>query len=105
MTTSIFVHGKTWFDKANGNSYFSAKIYVDGEQVAFLPFQYGYGDQYEYEASQVLRGLGLLPEGFPADNGGSSAPLWRLRDFGVHYYHSISDAKKRDVVRWGKSWE
>jgi hypothetical protein len=31
---SLFVEGREWFDKVNGNSYFSARIWVDGGQVA-----------------------------------------------------------------------
>ena len=44
---------KEWFDKANGNSYFSAKICVnfglDSEQNFSLPMQYGYGETYKDE--------------------------------------------------------
>ena len=44
---------KEWFDKVNGNSYFSAKIVVNfglsNEQNLFLPRQYGYGETYKYE--------------------------------------------------------
>lgn len=43
-----------WYDKVNGNSYFSAKITIDNDKVLFLPFQYGYGNAFEYEAKAVL---------------------------------------------------
>jgi hypothetical protein len=39
---SVFIEAKEWFDKTYGNSYFAARIEVDGEEVARLPFQYGY---------------------------------------------------------------
>ena len=42
----IEIQAKEWLDKANGNSYFSANVYIDDDLVAELPFQYGYGDHY-----------------------------------------------------------
>jgi hypothetical protein len=40
------IHAKEWFDKVNGNSYFSAVVTLDDDQIVELPFQYGYGDHY-----------------------------------------------------------
>jgi hypothetical protein len=57
---SLFIECREWFDKVNGNTYFSARIWVDGGQVAILPFQYGYGDQFIYEAQKKLLELGDL---------------------------------------------
>lgn len=94
---SIYVHGKTWFDKVNGNSYFSARIEINGEEVARLPFQYGYGDQYLYEARKVLTEKGLI-----ADRIGA---LWQLRDENISVYYVLEEAKKSEVVGWGKPWE
>jgi hypothetical protein len=52
---SLFIEGREWFDKVNGNSYFTARIWVDGGQVAILPFQYGYGEQYIFTAFQTIK--------------------------------------------------
>ena len=47
---TIDVNAKEWFDKVNGNSYFSGIITLDyGMDTAreyTLDFQYGYGDHY-----------------------------------------------------------
>lgn len=94
---SIYVHGKTWFDKVNGNSYFSARVEIDGEEVARLPFQYGYGDQYLHEARKVLTEKGLIESRIGA--------LWNLKDDGVSVYSVIESAKKSEVTGWGKPWE
>tara|TARA_R100000654_G_scaffold21332_2_gene43026 strand:+ start:3482 stop:3820 length:339 start_codon:yes stop_codon:yes gene_type:complete len=55
---TIDVNALTWFDKVNGNSYFSGKIVLNqnlkNEVVLFMPFQYGYGSQYEYQACKVI---------------------------------------------------
>ena len=93
---SVYIHGKGWFDKVNGNSYFSARVYVDGEEVARLPFQYGYSDQYKQEGRKALKELGYLSTDF-------DGPLWTLRDSNIDAYYVIYEAKKTDVTRWGKS--
>lgn len=94
---SIFVHGKTWFDKVNGNSYFSARVEIDGKEVARIPFQYGYGDQYLFEAGQALIKAGLVKEDVGA--------LWNLRDQGIAVYKVLELVGKSDAKGWGKPWE
>ena len=49
---------KEWYDKINGNSYFSTRIEdVEKDLMYILPFQYGYESQSEYVTSQLLRKL------------------------------------------------
>ena len=44
MTKKYIAEIKKWFDKKNGNSYFSARIYdLDMNLLKVVPFQYGYG--------------------------------------------------------------
>jgi hypothetical protein len=44
MTKKNIAEIKTWFDRINGNSYFSARIYdLDMNLLKVVPFQYGYG--------------------------------------------------------------
>lgn len=61
---SISVKAKEWNDTKNGNSYFSAKIIVDhgfkSEQTYKLPFQYGYGSQYEFLTLEKLKDEGVV---------------------------------------------
>lgn len=56
---TIDVNCKEWFDKANGNSYFSGEIIVNAgkknETQINIPFQYGYGDQYRYVAFEAVK--------------------------------------------------
>jgi len=51
---TIDVNALTWFDKINGNSYFAGEIILnyklDNEIKLIMPFQYGYGSQFEYQA-------------------------------------------------------
>jgi len=56
---TLDINARSWYDKVNGNSYFSAEIVLDygteTERRYFLPFQYGYGDQYQYETINELK--------------------------------------------------
>ena len=61
---TIDVNAKEWFDKANGNSYFSCNITINfgmkNQKNLFIPFQYGYGDHYKYVAYNELKNLKLI---------------------------------------------
>jgi len=58
MIKAIDINAKEWFDKINGNSYFSGTITIDygteKEETFLMPFQYGYGFSYEHEAKATL---------------------------------------------------
>jgi hypothetical protein len=55
---TIDINAKEWFDKINGNSYFSGTITInygmENEETFLMPFQYGYGSSYEEEAKAIL---------------------------------------------------
>ena len=57
-TKTIDIQAKEWFDKVNGNSYFAGTITLNfgmkNEETFLMPFQYGYGSQYEQEAKAIL---------------------------------------------------
>jgi len=56
---TIDINAKEWFDKINGNSYFSGEIVLNfgmkTEKTLFMPFQYGYGDHYQEMAFELLQ--------------------------------------------------
>ena len=56
---TIDINAREWFDKINGNSYFSAEIVLNfglkDVKTIKLPFQYGYGEQYEYASFEELK--------------------------------------------------
>jgi hypothetical protein len=92
INKSLFIEGREWHDKTYGNSYFSARIWVDGGQVAILTLQYGYGDQYLYEAQRKLVELGYLPE--------SNRGLWSIaNELGFDFYSAKSEGKKSDMFK------
>lgn len=97
-----------WFDKVNGNSYFSAQITLNQDyphlmETISLPFQYGYGDFYEQEAGKVLHEIGAIKN--PQPKPGYPAPaLWSYcRDKKILYRRQkVSGCLKRDVIRYGQ---
>ena len=76
---TIDINAKEWFDKVNGNSYFSARVTLDfgtdTQETFTLPFQYGYGDHYIDMANKALHEKGFIDD--PEHENGSRTPLWR----------------------------
>lgn len=62
----IEIAAKEWFDRINGNSYFSADVtitYDDMTEESFIiPFEYGYGDSYINVAFKEIAKRGILPD-------------------------------------------
>ena len=89
---TLDINAKEWFDKVNGNSYFSAEIVInygmnDSHTIKF-PFQYGYGDHYQYMAIQELQKQGLTDKKYLHD----------LRDDGIIVRTNMQrNCKKRDL--------
>jgi hypothetical protein len=91
---SVFVECREWFDKVNGNSYFSARIWINGGQVAIIPFSYGYGDFYIYEAQKKLLELGYLPQ----ENKNNS--LFTISQLmGFDFYSAKTITKKSEMFK------
>ena len=90
---TLDINAKEWFDKVNGNSYFSAQIIIDYDlptyQKYFLPFQYGYGDSYQWQSLKHLQKIGIVSN----DIG----HLWQLRDQGIIIRTSKRNALKREL--------
>lgn len=96
---TVDVQAKEWFDRANGNSYFSCVVTVNfglrDAMVLVCPFQYGYGECYLQAARAAL-----VDAGFSV-SGEVGLVRW-CREAGVRLYHSIErNCKKREVKEWG----
>jgi len=93
---TLHIEGRRWFNK--GNTYHSVRIFRDGEQIALLPYQYGYGDQFLQSAFEWLGNNGM-PEllekhanGCPKNYG-----TQYLREV-MHGTYSVIDVqRKRDM--------
>ncbi len=56
---TIDVNAREWFDRVNGNSYFSMNVTINygmkTEQSFYVPMQYGYGDHYRHQAFEEIK--------------------------------------------------
>jgi len=89
------VEGRRWFDKINGNTYHAVRIWKDGELLTSIPYQYGYGNQWEYTACDWLEKNGYIPR--EHHSNGSTTPSWQVfKDYKIS--SSVVDVtRKRDL--------
>ena len=95
QVNTIDINAKQWFDKVNGNSYFAGSITLNfGQPDAItlnMPFQYGYGDSYQYAAIKALNEGGHITATHTAE----------LRDHGIILRSLIQrGCKKRDLMQF-----
>ena len=95
---TLDITAKEWFDKVNGNSYFSAEITTDygteKEQTYLIPFTYGYGAQYETEAKAVLTEANRI-----SANYGQSLSKY-CQDNNIKYNtNKITGCKKKELLK------
>lgn len=94
--SSIFIEGRLWFDKVNGNTYFSNRIWINGSVVYEMPMEYGYDEQYVHRAIAYLHERGYFAtEKVPS--------VWEIRDeMGIHFYKVATYGKKSELFAGGK---
>ena len=101
---TIDVIAKEWFDRANGNSYFSATVTINfglkNAKQFTLPFQYGYGEQHVQEARELLIKEKLI--NLNVSQGQAKHPLWRYcRENNIILRTTKHEnCLKRDVLRY-----
>jgi hypothetical protein len=94
--SSIFIEGRLWFDKVNGNTYFSNRIWINGKVVYEMPMEYGYDLQHVHRAIEHLQERGYF--------AGEKVPqLWQIREeMNVDIYYSSTYGKKSELFTGGK---
>lgn len=90
---TITVIGRRWFERVNGNTYHSVEVYVNGDLVERMPFDYGYGSQYMQNAGEILAKHYDLP--LEKYKQGGRQSLWHLRDFGFTLIDSVTDVERK----------
>lgn len=93
---SVYLETYFWRDKTLGNTYFSSRIYANGNLLGALPLQYGHERMDEHQA------LGLLIElGYVAKDATSS--IWKeLEKLGVDFYQSRQYVTRGDARKHGE---
>ncbi len=85
------IQTKEWFDKVNGNTYFSAEVYLGMDLIIILPFQYGYSGARDAVERKLAKHFGI------------SAERWEVRDMlrknGIEINENRVKALKRELAR------
>lgn len=94
-TKPIRATARRWFDRVNGNSYFSVCIQIHVTTSNYptqvnIPMQYGYGNQWQYETLDALVKIGVLPPFETYDNGNKK-------------YGYLSEYETNHVIYWNDS--
>ena len=100
---TIDLKAKQWFDKVNGNSYFSAQATINfgmsDEKTVYMPFQYGYGDSYLSAAIHQLQTDDILPN----DETIYSFTMWCRENNIILRYSKDVNCLQRDVKAFGRN--
>jgi len=86
---TIHIEGRRWFQRTYGNTYHSVRIFEDGEQIAYLPQQYGYDDQYIQTAIEWLEANNKIE---PRDRRTPGGTLFLRETLKASY--SVSDVSR-----------
>lgn len=58
---TIHIEGRRWFQRPAGNTYHSARVFIDGTLVHNSGRRYGYGEQFLQTAIDWLKSAGHIP--------------------------------------------
>ena len=98
---SLFLEGRAWFDKLNGNTYHSVRIWLNGEILDIVPFTYGYENAYQQTAITKLVELGYLPE-FLGERATREFPVWQISaKLEISVYSVLVYGKKSELWKRG----
>jgi hypothetical protein len=92
---SLFIEGRLWFDKVNGNTYFSNRVWVDGKIAFTMGLNYGYEEAYLHAAIAELHARGY----FDTEHAPNT---WQIRDeMKIDLYRSATYGKKSELFKAG----
>jgi hypothetical protein len=93
---TIDVNAKEWFDKVNGNSYFSGTITLNygmkTQKELAMPFQYGYGDHFLDVACDLLDNANFIK-----NDSYTRLPRYCRENDIILRYNKQENCKKRDL--------
>lgn len=93
---TLQIIGKLWNDGAN--TYHSAEIICDyslpTEKTFYVPFSYGYENQYIHNSIKLLADIGELPK--------DTTSQIAVKNLGIELITSYTNCKKRDLIHLKK---
>lgn len=93
--SQLVLVGRRWFNRGPGNTYHSVEIHLDGNLVHKIPFAYGYGDQWEWNAWEWLDANGYTPGREHHENGSAEMPRFYCERMGIMYTRTVTDVPRR----------
>jgi hypothetical protein len=93
LPRSIFVECRQWFDKLNGNTYYSNRIWVDGDVWKIQDMTYGYETAYIHGAIKELIDGNVLSI--------ATANPYTIRQAGIDFYHTAHFVRKSELFKKG----
>ena len=91
-----------WFDKINGNTYFSNRITnIESGEVICSPFQYGYGDHYRFIALKDMDKNNWIPKKYSPKPGFNSIYHLYERENNYPILWNCHNGLKRDCIANG----
>ncbi len=90
MVELIHIEGRRWFDRKNGNTYHSSKIYIDGNFFDRVRPQYGYDDHYITTAFELLQRVGKVEM-----ESSHQAPWRYCQENGINFYSEVADVTRK----------
>lgn len=88
-TKNITIVGRRWFDKVNGNTYCSSRIYINNDLVHTIGMTYGYGDYYEQASIEWLKNNGHIK---------NNLSRYEIREK-YNLVSEVTDGLKRDLFK------
>lgn len=58
----ITILARRWFERRNGNTYHSCRVFINGQEIGYTPFHYGYDEQYMQTAFDLIQKWAKGPE-------------------------------------------
>jgi hypothetical protein len=92
----VVVLARRWFEKTNGNTYHSVKVSVNGDIIGVNNFKYGYDDQWEVTAREIIQTKYNLPN----EEAGIYYSLYRLKTAGVKYQYDVMDVTTKKALKF-----
>lgn len=95
----IVIIGRRWFDRANGNTYHTSSVYVDGAAVPCPGIAYGYGTAYQTTAETCLEAAGYMPGRLSYPSGGGEGIWYYCDRLGISLISEVSNVgRKADLL-------
>jgi hypothetical protein len=94
-----------WFDKVNGTTYHSARVFNNetGEMI-YCPYQYGYDSAYQQTALVAMSKAGWIPDKYTTDfNDRTKESVFmyeRENNYPINW--TVKDGLKRECIANGK---